>query len=451
MKHTIYTPSVIDAKTEEKLWNDAVIVFDTCALLDLYYMIPEIQEVMTDILTYLSNRIWLPAQVVYEYQKNKDGAMMKPKTERYRDNTIQKNSFVSDLKGLIAQWEREYYHPYISNTSLQAIKTSLQEIEPKIADIKTRIAKEYEARGREIEAARAKDVVASTINTLSHGEPFTFSQLKAICHEGTIRFANQVPPGYKDAENKTGIRRYGDLIIWKEILRYAADKRKDIIFVSNDTVKGDWTIVGEGLKEEQGHPIRELLAEFEEETGQDIWFYKTSDFITKLEALYQPKQTEITFYGKLGQVRDVLNTLEREREIRHKYKGDAILIRCSNCGELFPFHTDDMDFEWDGGVVNDRGMGYEMQYDSNEVCECPNCHEQIDVTLQVWEYPEGAFNYQNIEVDGGDVEEPINLANYIDFGDYETCERCGERAVLNEHGLCEQCEDEFRRFVNSDD
>lgn len=445
---TIYTPSTIDAMTEEKLWKDAIIVFDTCALLDFYYMSAAHQEVFADILKYLSSRIWLPAQVVYEYYKNRESVILKPIAENYRDKELQGNHLVDDLKSFIASWEREYYHPFISDASLKTIKEELAVIEPRIADIKTIVAKEYQARKNEIKALKDKDVIEKVIKTLAHGQPFAYSEVMEICKEGAFRYANQIPPGYKDAETKEGIRKYDDLIIWKEILRYTHQQKCDVIFVTND-LKSDWLI--DCKDEEIGNPRRELLAEFEEETGHSIWFYNTSAFINQLEKTYQPKQQEIAFFGQLGIVRNVLARLEQERKLRQRFTGDAILIRCNNCGELFSFDADDMNFDWEGSVVDDRGMGYEMEYDSQETCECPNCQSQIDLTLRVWEYPMGAFNYQDIDIEGGEIDTPFNLEPYIDLQDYGTCERCGERAVVNTSGLCDQCEEEFRRFVNSDD
>ena len=295
---TIYTPSTIDAATEAILWQDAVMVFDTSALLDFYYMTPANQDVMSDILSYLSDRIWLPAHVVYEFQKNRESAMTKPISEKYQDKDIQNNRLVDDLKAYIGQWEKEYYHPFISNTSLQEIKDALAVIEPRIAEIKNTVSKEYQARKQEIKDIRNKDVIESVIKSLEHGDPFTYARVKEICKEGVFRYANKIPPGYKDAETKNGIRQYGDLIIWKEILQYAYDNHCGIIFISNDT-KADWVVTDDSktdpkaecpLPEELGHPRRELLAEFEEETDQTIWFYKTTDFIAKLEELYKPRQ-----------------------------------------------------------------------------------------------------------------------------------------------------------------
>ncbi len=476
---TIYTPSTIDKATEEKLWKDAVIVFDTCALLDFYYMSAAHQEVMSDILKYLSPRIWLPAQVVYEYYKNRESVILKPISENYRDKELQGNHFVDDLKSFIVSWEREYYHPFISTESLKSIKEALAVIEPKINEIKTTVSIEYQAKKNEIKGIKDKDAIEKAVSALSKGDAFTYSEVLSICKEGAFRYANQIPPGYKDAETKEGIRQYGDLIIWKELLRYARQQKCDVIFVTNDA-KSDWSMVCEGnserkddcvegakdsqkdakrskkraenpLPEEVGNPRRELLAEFEEETGQSIWFYSTSAFISELEKTYQPKQQEIAFFGQLGIVRDVLARLERERKVRQRYTGDAILIRCDKCGELFSFDAGEMFFDWEGGIVNDRGMGYEMEYDSQETCACPNCQSQIDLTFHVWEYPIGVFNYQDIEIEGGEIDTPMNLEPYIDLQDYDTCERCGERAVVNSYGLCDQCEEEFKRFVNSDD
>lgn len=457
---TIYTPSTIDKETEDRLWESGIIVFDTCAILDFYYMIPEYQSIMADILESLSGKIWLPAQVVYEYNKNRENVMLKPISEKYQDKDIQNNHFVDDLKGFIAQWEKQYYHPYLTTEKLDAVKTSLAIIEPEIAKIKTIVSKEYQERKQEIREIKDNDELAEVVKNLQHGEPFSFSEIKEIISEGTIRYANQMGPGYMDSKNKDGIRKYGDLIIWKEILKYVDREKKDIIFITND-VKGDWIINDETdqnkraekpLPGEIGNPRRELLTEFEEQTGQIIWFYKTTDFIKKLEELYKPCQAEIDFYGKLGVVRDVLARMERERRIRVHHSDDSILIRCNNCGELFEFGVDQLCFEWEGGVEDpDRGMGEEYKYESQEFCKCPYCDNPIDITLQVWEYPVGAFNMQNIEIVGGDIEEAIDLSEYIDLGDYDTCYKCGERAIVNDIGLCEYCQDEFDRFVDSDD
>ena len=67
----------------------------------------------------------------------------------------------------------------------------------------------------------------------------------------------------------------------------------------------------------------------------------------------------------------------------------------------------------------------------------------------------GVYNYGDIDCENGailnrpDSEAMCPIKEY--YEDMGYCHRCGELAELNEYGLCEMCEDEFNRFVNSDD
>jgi len=60
-----------------------------------------------------------------------------------------------------------------------------------------------------------------------------YSIVSNIQAEAEFRHQNNMPPGYKD-DNKSS-NKYGDLIIWKEILAYCKENQiKSLIFVSND-------------------------------------------------------------------------------------------------------------------------------------------------------------------------------------------------------------------------
>ena len=456
---TIYTPSIITKELEDKLWNDAIIVFDTCALLDFYFLTEEYQQIMSDILIAMKDRIWIPAHVKYEFEKNHEKGAFNPINEKYSETKIQKNKFVEELKSLIDLWDKQYYHPFITEQSLQDIKDTLTDIEPKIANIKTIISMQYQDRKKEIQDLKEKDIVGKTVNQLNSGIPLSFSEIKKIAEEGRVRYANHIPPGYKDSGTKSGIRQYGDLIIWKEIIRKAKEEKKDIIFISNDQ-KVDWIITDETNNDklaekpnpnELGNPRRELLAEFEEETGRNMWIYSTSSFITKLENIYKPPTPQLELQGKLGVVRDVIEQLVKERNIKRNASESSLLIRCDNCGELFEIDVNDFQFEWQVESSDERAMGPECEYVSYENFKCPSCGQDNDIELHIWEYPMGAFNDQDIDVSNGSIEKSVNLSRFAPFDDYDACIRCGERAVLNDIGLCENCQNEYDRFINSDD
>lgn len=76
-----------------------------------------------------------------------------------------------------------------------------------------------------------KNLVYELVNEIiSNGQSMpavTQEEIYQICDEGEKRFKSnpQVPPGFKDAKDKDGVRKYSDLILWKEVLKYSKEKR----------------------------------------------------------------------------------------------------------------------------------------------------------------------------------------------------------------------------------
>lgn len=74
--------------------------------------------------------------------------------------------------------------------------------------------------------------------------PLELSEIYSICDDGEKRYKKENPPGYKDAKKKDGIRKYSDLIGWKEVIQYARKSGKNIVLVTDD-VKEDWWTIDE--------------------------------------------------------------------------------------------------------------------------------------------------------------------------------------------------------------
>ena len=82
-----------------------------------------------------------------------------------------------------------------------------------------------------------------------------------------------IPPGYEDKEKKVDSRLYGDLVIWKEILKKAEEKpKRPIIFITNDS---DWLLEIDGRS--MG-PRPELVKEIYDSTGTRFYIYPTDRF-----------------------------------------------------------------------------------------------------------------------------------------------------------------------------
>lgn len=68
----LYKKYYLDSDKVQQILKSGIIVFDTSALLDLYYYSFDTQnEIFRNVFKYLSNRLWIPSHVYFEYLKNR--------------------------------------------------------------------------------------------------------------------------------------------------------------------------------------------------------------------------------------------------------------------------------------------------------------------------------------------------------------------------------------------
>ena len=83
---------------------------------------------------------------------------------------------------------------------------------------------------------------------------------------------------------------------------------------------------------------------------------------------------------------------------------EDVFIRCARCGQITGIHREDIDFDsyvYDRG---DRGMGEEVEFRHDGCVECCHCGSEISFRISGYEYPVGAFNYEDSEIRGGSFE-----------------------------------------------
>lgn len=73
-------------------------------------------------------------------------------------------------------------------------------------------------------------------------------------------------------------------------------------------------------------------------------------------------------------------------------------VTCDNCGTLHDIPANEADF--DTASTDERQMGVETGYSWESEFKC-DCGNDIDFTYEVWEYPAGAFNMDEIKINGG--------------------------------------------------
>lgn len=307
----------------KSIWTEGIFVFDSNVLLDLYRLPNSAQKDLVRILKNekFNKRIWIGFQVLLEFMNN-----------RYEAISDQKNKFNSVRK--IVEDTIEQYEDLIDNleAELNKLKQRHSLIDPEkfINDNKKKRGIKFlndflgNLDGLEKKQAdvtdndEIKDIVLEIFKD-KVGIGFEKKRLEEIYKEGEKRYDSKIPPGYKDSkkegshlyEDKEFVRKYGDLILWNEIIeKCSTDKVKYLVLVTGD-VKEDWWFEKRGRKL---GPRLELLNEiYSKAPDLDTFFlYDTSTFL-------KYAQKELDDKIKDSSITEAKQLIEESKEIR-KYK-----------------------------------------------------------------------------------------------------------------------------------
>lgn len=312
--------------------SNHLIVLDTNILLELYRQPANISIDVIDALKCIIHKLYVPRDVYDEYIRNYQKICGSEK-KKYQKVSGELTELVKMLKESISSKTNGYRkHNYTDISKLQndlnkKIDEVLQIIEIFEHDHKTEIDFNLEFL--------KKDSVKEFVNLLEAenkiGNIVPFSEKISILQEGQVRFDNLIPPGYKDC-GKKGIDKYGDLIIWKNIIKVAKEQSVNILFVCND-VKEDWW-------EKDGEtPIdlrKELLMEFKENnTSLGIHFLTLDKFFFYISEELQLSNSKSSLQLSANddarvlldeyienidtKVRDELINIDIEKELEEKY------------------------------------------------------------------------------------------------------------------------------------
>ena len=246
MRNAIREYLELSEQEKKDLWISATFVFDTNVLLNLYRYSAKTRESLLHALEDLKDRIWIPHHVAEEFMK-----------DRYKVISEYNSAFEEIKKA-----SQEFVDKCIEKFRLNPNDAEIIEINNAITEWRTYF-EEQNPRVQDFSADFILERILSLFDGKA-GEGFDSDEISNIEKEGKERYANQIPPGYKDAnKQKAGSDNvYGDLIIWKELLRFARSNEKDIIFITGDQ-KEDWwnTFKGKTIG-----PRVELRREFYKET-----------------------------------------------------------------------------------------------------------------------------------------------------------------------------------------
>lgn len=207
----------------KEIFKEAIIYLDTNVLINIYFHSKNKQNIILELFEELSSldKIYLPNHVVFEYTRQRLQKIEDLK-KVYVNTSSQIDKLINDINCET--------HPFISDSNLydqanevlNKLKLNLDESISSIRDMFN------------------VDVIYEKLCTIFESKvlkSFTESELNEIYLEGEERYKKKTLPGYKDRDKPDN--KYGDFVIWKEMIRNAKEKNKPIVFVTEDN-KENW-------------------------------------------------------------------------------------------------------------------------------------------------------------------------------------------------------------------
>lgn len=265
MKNILKEYLEISEQDKNNLWNESIFVFDTNVLLNMYRFSQKTRDALFSALEKLKDRIWLPYHVVQEYHKNRCETVYES-IDKYDYIIKESDKFIEECKKSLRLQEteitalRQYLNNWLNNEKTQ----NLLVVTPLNDEILNKLLILFDNKV---------------------GMPYEQDKLDQIKKDAILRYENKIPPGYEDAKKINGAydnNAYGDLIVWKQILDYAKENSKDVIFITSDQ-KGDWWFKAHG---KTVGPRYELKKEFMTYTKRIFHLYSMESFLVKYSELY---------------------------------------------------------------------------------------------------------------------------------------------------------------------
>jgi hypothetical protein len=130
-----------------------------------------------------------------------------------------------------------------------------------------------------------EDIILEKITSLYTGRtglPFSEDELLTLGKAADARYAKSIPPGYLDAKNKQGDEKYGDYIIWSQILNYVQETNSCVVLITDD-VKEDWWWRAHG---KTVGPRPELVEEMLKNGSKAFYMYRTDQFMEQAVSVF---------------------------------------------------------------------------------------------------------------------------------------------------------------------
>lgn len=245
------------------MWQGCIFVLDANVLLNIYRYSPDTRDELLDVLEYLKDRIWIPHQAMLEYHENREEVI----SHQYAITTEIETALIETSQEIETNYKRG--HPFADTKIItETIKEAIEKIKASIAQAESKYPNLLE---NDPLLERLSSLFSSQI-----GSEYSPKRLDEIYKEFEQRFRLQIPPGYRDKTPKReGFKKYGDGVLWFQVIDYAKSQKKPIILITDDQ-KDDWWRIEKG---KTLGPRPELAAEIGSKAKVSFYMYNASQFL----------------------------------------------------------------------------------------------------------------------------------------------------------------------------
>lgn len=249
-----------------ELWRVGLFVLDANVLMNLYRYSMDTRAELMRVLRALGDRLWIPRQAAREYFDN-----------RLTVIGDQKNAY-SQLLSFLEKSSNQVEERMntLHRGSGQEAEVLVRRVEDAHCELKNHVRMLREGAIEETNSAEEDEVLAC-VAEFNVGESYPSEREQEIFGEGKTRYQSKTPPGYED-ESKPGDEKFGDLLLWFQILDKAKEVEKPVVLITDDRKEDWWWKAPKDSKRTIG-PRPELIAEMHEKASVSFYAYLPERFL----------------------------------------------------------------------------------------------------------------------------------------------------------------------------
>lgn len=285
-----------------EIWTSGTLTLDANVLLDLYRYHAQTRESLLQAIRGFGQRTWITDQAANEFFKNRKTVVASADTTfREADQAL-----AELLKAVETAVVRLRSKRLIPREGLDEMDAALKRV---VEEASSQIA---EANRQHPDYLKDDPLLAELIQIFDGkvGAPPTEQQLAQLLAEGERRHNEKIPPGFLD-EGKEGDSRYGDYVLWSQVLDHAGENSSPIVLVTSEQ-KPDWWEIRSNRRV---GPRPEMLKEAYDKSGQRILIYQTDLFLKEAASRLSQHVDAANVSESLLEIQDFNARRDRNRNV----------------------------------------------------------------------------------------------------------------------------------------